>query len=610
MALRKDAPDVQVYVAGQLRLDVQCTDVSFGAGARGLGVATLVVQPALRTKGRRRMLNLELADFGQPEIEVRIAGRVVHWGKVLAQAGQIGSDGDPVGLISRMDEHHFGNPLYYARYFDPRDNQFRWYTLPTIFNPEFDGRAVGNMHNRQENGAYVFLHQESTETDAAIKYQGNFASFWSLAEAVHYLINACNGSQTYIQNPSLAELRRAMAGSRIFRNYEAPLGAYLPEQLDRILDPYGFSWCVDLVRPGVRKIRVFKLGLGKASQLKLQPPGATADFARSNLEACSLTADVGNRTFNAVAILGDYEQYESTFELVRAWRPEFDDSPIDELSKHDENWFANAPKQRAWRDWTLNEAGDYIGLRNAIRQPYNLDAIFGAGQYLERRRKFLPCISLLPDGSPQGNAGGVFVEWWDNDEGAWKPIDDLSPEGRQVRILERECGIRFDGPEVPEEIYAQGNYAKVRVTATIQSDKRIEFRETAKNTRLADVRFEVIDAASKFRYRQRDAGSRFAGVVDSVANLDDRIIMRQYAQQLLSAWNAATVEGSATLAGVDFNLTGVIGSTIGGIDGRKVGLSVGNDIPRFPTVVGCKLDIQGQQTVLSIDTFRGEGNGL
>lgn len=610
MALRKNAPNVEVYVAGNLRQDVTCVGVNFGAGARGLGTADLVIQPPLRGRGRRRMLDIGLANFGQPEIEVRIGKRVVHWGKVLAQSGEIGSDGDPARLISRMDEHHFGIPLFYSRYHDPRDKMFRWYSLPTIFNPDFDGRSVGNMHNKQENGGYVFLHPESNETAPAIKYQGNFSSFWSLPEAVHYLMNACNGSQTYIKNPSLTELRRAMSGSRIFRNYEAPIGPYLPEQLDRILEPYGFSWTVDTPRPGFRKIRVFKRGFGKPSQLRLQRPGAKLSLGASNLDACSLTGDVGNRTFNAIAILGDYEQYESTFELVKAWKPEFDDTPVDELSKHDENWFVDSAKQRAWRDWTLNEAGDYIGLRNAIRKPHNLDAIFGAGQYLERRRKFLPCLSLLPDGSPQGHAGGVYIEYWDNTEGVWLPIDNIGSEGRQVRVLERECGIRFDGVEIPYEIYEQGNYAKVRVTATIESDKRIEYREVARVSRLADLRFETVEAAGKFRYRQRDRDSRFVGVVDSVATLDDKIIMRQYAQQLLAAWNAATVEGSATLAGVDFNLNGIIGTTIGGIDGRNVDFSVGNGVPRFPTVVGVKLDIGGQQTVISLDTFRGEGNGL
>jgi hypothetical protein len=35
---------------------------------------------------------------------------------------------------------------------------------------------------------------------------------------------------------------------KVLRNHKQPLGKYLPEQLDALLRPYGFDWCVDYQR--------------------------------------------------------------------------------------------------------------------------------------------------------------------------------------------------------------------------------------------------------------------------------------------------------------------------------------------------------------------------
>lgn len=637
------APQVDVYINGKLEPDVHLLSATLSAGARNLANAQIILEPTLRKKGRSRLLNQFLVEFEQAEVEVVIDGNfrsVVHWGKILSKDARLDEAGDGMIYTSRIDDQHFGVPLTVSYYWHPKESRVVAHDLPTVLNPDYDGKSAKNMATRRAPGAMryrLLLHPDSTQTTTATTYNAaGKPGYWTLPEAVFYLCATLNRAQTYIKNPTLAELNAILPKSEsLIRNHECRLGAYLPEQLDNLLEPLGFSWTVDFLARGNRKIRVFRRGKGRDNPLYLQPPGSVVDLNLSNLEQCTFKADVADRAFNQVTVLGDYEQYESTFLLVPAWEKKYDNRDVNDFQKNAEGWATTPALERVWRDWVLNEAGDYIGFRKKIQQAYNFDAIFGKGKWIPRRRKFEPCLTLNHDGSPKGHSSGVYVEWFDKiGDGQWHPIDDLAPEGRSIRVLERECGIRFDGLEVPRQIRAMVNHLDlplIRVTAVVRSDTRLKRVQSAYNaqnsskpipdrdgnaeppqragTILRDLKEEIIDVASRFKYRQRSKvtpKSRFNVDQFKVDEADDRRSADDTGKQLLTAWNAATISGKATITGIDYNFRQAVGTIVTGIVGRDVSFDNAALDPLYPNIMSITIRPTDQVTELSLDTPQGD----
>ncbi len=612
MSLRKEAPNVRVFVNGRENGNWQCLDVSVGSGANALPQATLELQPEGRSSGRRSLSGIQLARFPQETIEVVIGDRVVHWGKVFAQPATMdGRTGDRIRCVSRMDQHLFGDALNLAYFYDPRTRNTAGYTLPTVFNPDVDGRAKPNMSRRRDprRNYRLFIHDQSTETSEAAEYNGSpTASYWTLDEAVFYLCWVLNPNQTNVLNPALGVLRGVISNdTSLLRNHTCPIGALLPEQLDRLLEPYGYSWTVDFIARGRRQIRVFERGQGVAVPLPLQAFDEILDVNASKVEELSLNPDVSSRAFNSLVLLGDYERYELTVELKRAWPEEYDERDLMDLEKNAEGWQNNTTLPNVWRKWVLNEAGDYNGTREDIGEtPFNFQSL-AASAWLTRRRRFEPCLTLNDDGSPQGGAGGVFVEWYDVTAGEWYPVDMLGPEGRQVRILEKECGIYFDGALPPLEIMLQASGAKVRVTATVASDRRMSVElNRAGRSLLADAKEEVVDVGSKYKFRLRMPSSRFSRTAYRSSDANDENNLRRLGNKLLNSWNRANLDGTVTLTGVEFDPRSLVGFTVSGIPGRRVDFNVSPEGRQYPTIVGMRLRIESQQTDITLDTFRGE----
>ena len=92
--------------------------------------------------------------------------------------------------------------------------------------------------------------------------------------------------------------------------------------------------------------------------------------------------------------------------------------------------------------------------------------------------------------------------------------------------------------------------------------------------------------------------------------------MRDEAGRLVTSWSAANLAGPLTLFGIDWD-TVLLGHNIEKIDGRGIGLrtnrgelSDGTKTPaRFPTVTSVTYNIQRQETILSLDTFRTSNTG-
>jgi predicted secreted Zn-dependent protease len=65
----------------------------------------------------------------------------------------------------------------------------------------------------------------------------------------------------------------------------------------------------------------------------------------------------------------------------------------------------------------------------------------------------------------------------------------------------------------------------------------------------------------------------------------------------------AQINGTATLCGIDYSYKSIIGQTISGIDGRKVGFNISPNGKRYPTVVGARIRFDAQQLDIVLDTF-------
>jgi hypothetical protein len=171
-------------------------------------------------------------------------------------------------------------------------------------------------------------------------------------------------------------------------------------------------------------------------------------------------------------------------------------------------------------------------------------------------------------------------------------------------VLHRECGIYFRGKYVPFELQKDG--AKVRVTATIESDNRVSASWQTGGL-LSDQKTQVFDVGSKFKRNHKDKSSDITRFAERTNEVDERPLMNTLARKMLDRWNVAMIHGTATLTGVDYDYAQVIGQTISGIDGRKVDFDLAPDQsgPRYPTIIGATLDFQSQQLHLVLDTFRG-----
>jgi len=611
----KEAPDVEVFVDGSLDNSVRCLDVVLGSGAAGLSRATLEVQKAGQYSGRYELKDGDFANLKQPEVEVVIAGKVCHWGIATCEAATMdGDNGDRLTAISRMEAHHFGGPLNATVFWNPLLGLPSKLTLPTVFNPQYDGQSIGNMHSNFTglHRANLFFDVDASRSVASRAFNRGFPVSWTLPRAVYYLCTFLNPSESYVANPTLQELNAVLPSSiATLRDHEAPYGEYLPEQLDRILAPYGFGWTVDFIARGRRKIRVFARGAGPQRDLKMQAAGTEVDVAETNLEALALTSDVSSKAFNVVHLLGDHGVYEATFTLVPGWPKNHDDYPNtnpDQLTKNHASWGTTPILADVWRKWVLNEAGYYIGYRPEIRQPYNLAEIFD-DLYVPRRRKFVPCLTLKDDGTPQGTTGGVLAEYKEqfnlaSEEatGVWIPLHALSGACRQFSVLENECGIRFDGDDIPYEIFSQGQYASIRVTARIESDQRLFVIRQPQIKLLKARKIAVFDLGNRYKFRHRHPSSRFVGTPFKVSEQNDASFMAELGDDLLKAWNQASINGTVTLTGIDYDYSRVIGATISGINGRKVEFNVGTSVARYPSVTSARINVQNQSLDLTLDT--------
>jgi len=567
-------------------------------GGKSLDTATFAVDLAA---AGQRVQNLALTQGGEEvEIVALIDGVLTSlaWGSASIGSVDVGHS-EGLSFTIRMEPYHLGLILSGAYYnlpeFGPVVIQ-----LDPVFNPLIDGACLPNRSADYFLGnASTFLDPESVRTMEAETLQGGAAEYWTLPEAINYLCWSLNPDELYVLNPAAADL--ALLPEVALQNVGLLRGQFLGDYLDQLLSPFGWTWCVALEAPGLRQLVLFQRGVGEAKSVLLQAPGSS--WAGDNAEQTSVDYNVGS-TRNNVTVAGDWHYFESTFELFRAWVPDSDACLYTTLSQDSGPYTTpNSLIRRVWRDWVLNEAGDYTGTRPEIDAAFDFEAILGHA-LVPRRQCFLPTLTLDPiDKTPIGQHFGVRIDFSIDDGATWLSIARMTDP--TVQLLQRECGVRFDGLQVPSDLFEAGSDAKVRVTATLRDDWRLGLNLPNDATSpLAASNPIYVDTSERHHWREVLDSSIFVGLFGAALEADvadDAEELALFAETLKSAWDAADVSGSIELEGLD-NAQYYLGDVITEIEGRAVSFQAAAS-GRWPQVSAIDYDFQSQKRTLYLETF-------
>lgn len=665
MPLSRQAPDIKIFRGGVEQFDMALLEVRRAIGGGVLNSAVFEMERVDLSTDRTLFQNVDLVDYApNTEIEVHIvpidpaaAPRVVHWGKLGASRLEYGPQGERVVATSRLEHHLIGTGVVdkltiYDRLRTKPSNGLMtdWDTVKNVdgehlFNPIYDGIVHPNKATFIPPGAGAFfafidldtLHPAHVQTARSVDpLPFSFpARFWDLPSIVHYLMSTLNGTETYVKNPTFAELAAILpADPNIVRHLNIEKGLFLGEALDKVLPPYGFSWYVEFTE-GQRKIKVFKRNdPADKVALKLQQHNDPLDWTASNVPQFDLSYDIIDRATNNFVGLGGYAEKEITVELRPAWEESFDFLSNEFFDKSKNEFEDDDARTIAWRKFVANEAGDYTGSRpwftaaldmsEYLEDPELDDGATGfehSIEHITRRRTFRPIIGHREDGTPKGNiqGGAYYLEWWDHEIGEWKPITGTA-EDRQgldnaqgAQVLQREMGIEFVASGIPWKLKENAgkfgmDSCKLRITATVRFDTRVRYETTPPGppSLIHDQRTLLIDTGQRYQYRAQHTASKFfmwghhGVVVDGPGKLGI------FGDTMLERHNSAALEGSLTIEGIDWKLENALGKTLEGLQPRNVNFRTNQlGLPnKFPSIIGISWNIQEQRSFVHLESYR------
>lgn len=666
-SLSRVAPTVTVRVNGTENLRYQLLTCGRYSGARPLDFATFEVtsldyvnRPIFAYGPIGGLFDNAIVSI---ESGTRSGGiQQLHYGRISAMEARINPRGDMLIVHSRLDDHLFGSPVDKAvmgvRSHSQPETQslLSWFVEewdePIVFNPMFEGMPTPNrgfIFARAEHDVLIDPRSMDPATlaeDRARATPDGFPSgfpagrvgWWTLAQAAFYLCKTLNPSEIHVRNPSLDELESVLGTDQYqLRNHRVVKGQFLPQALDALLKPHGYTFRVELVSQSLRSLKVYERGAGSRTvNTKLQPFGERLDTIRSNVAEMALNYDGTAQTFNKLSLLGGPWQVEVSILLRPGWEEQYDTQYALSTYNIDEDSFKDSDAvQQAWRRFVANEGGTYTGTREWFDEAPGFDTFITGIVNRVRRRRTYPTITQDPFGGSLGRTHGRYLEWWDPDEGqsgAWKLVgDDLDEEGYSWQPLQEEIGVWFSSPDVCSrfmEIQQQHGieHLALRLTCVIRSDERMR-HEIDETGILIDDRKEVLDAGESYsrtfvntepavapegpnglRASEDEfiGGSALADLSAIRSEVDDRDRIASKAVELIDQYNAATIEGTITIEGIDWNFDNILGGTVREIDGRDFELvtTPPGKASRYPTCVGVEFNIQDQRTRLRLETLR------
>lgn len=536
-------------------------------------------------------------------------GPYVHRGVVIQVVPTFSEASAGITVVSRTQPHQFGLTLFGQVHFHPVTGNFVHSDDDLVFNPTIDGKTFGNKHDSKtfgSNNIPIFLDPEGARTAAARTLNGGRNTSWLLSEVLYYLCWMANRNETFLVNPTLDELQSAVIDSvDLVRNLKVRAGSTLPKALDDVLIQLGYHWRIVQTNPfALNQLQIIRKATGgnlrKVYHQRMRQPLSTA---LTNTEALGVRFDTSRLT-NQIVAKGRKMRVEFTAELHRGWPASLDDEPRESLALAAAKQSENPDKINAWRKWVLNESGDYIGTRPSITGIFTsalqsqLSGEDLIQYFLPRRRKLMPTLTLNEQKTaPVGDVNGIIIEYRDYD-GSWKSAKQWGFD-----VLDTECGLYLRGENIPEELYDQGDYGKIRITASIDADYKVtRVSERQPNSPVLEIAECYMDLEDNFQHNIILSGSKYASG-DNNLSTDDSTPLASFADSLRDRFDQIDVPGGIVLEGVD-NYEYQPGDRISGVDGKNISFESKQGSGNFPQIVSVTLDINEQKTVLQVQRFR------
>lgn len=398
--------------------------------------------------------------------------------------------------------------------------------IDLVFNP--DGRAnMADTSSAPGGGRWRRLFTSPG---------GVAAEAWTTDQAANYLVSTY-AEVAWLNLPTMSDLSR-LFGSEVLENVRLE-GATVLGALEQLGRRVGIrpTVALSLAANGslVRTLVFVGRGLGRTISLYHQLPGETFTLTRTAMQRAEVEVAWADAPAS-LELSGDVKLYETTFSLVPGWDRDLEGDERDAYRRSNNPNFAD--RADVFRKWVLNEAGDYTGEPFSAGPAYDFEPLFGTGDTLARRRRFLPTIST----DDSGQSHGVFVEISTDGGSTWARYRGA------VAVLRDECGITLSSDTLPPEVFhaAARDDLAVRVTATVESDMRlavtVERPGLAADHRGPRLWHDVSDA---YHVRVVDTGSIFYGGPGRAVDDGDRLVA--LAADLWQARRHAPVPSRITL---------------------------------------------------------------
>jgi hypothetical protein len=247
-------------------------------------------------------------------------------------------------------------------------------------------------------------------------------------------------------------------------------------------------------------IEFYKPGTGRKVELNCQQKGEQLSISKTNIAAFSSRKNFWPVTHKYIG-QGDFQVFEATFDLIKAWDGSLEDVDYNEFSPSTNSDFYQV--KDVYRKWCLNEAGDYSGAPYNQGAAFDFSKIFGGRNYAQRRRRFRPALTR----DKQGQSLGYFLEVSFDNGLNWRQYLHA------FNILLDECGLWLssDQLDVDTWVAALKGVLKFRLTASVISDERLtcEVADGPVNSTAGAVE-HIITLPRRFKYRRVCDTSVFA----------------------------------------------------------------------------------------------------
>jgi hypothetical protein len=385
--------------------------------------------------------------------------------------------------------------------------------LDTVFNPDSEGNANQTAIDLDGKSYTVFCGESSQ------------ARFWTYAEVIDYLL--CEYAQAgQLKTPSVSRLQ-ALTENQIVRDLDVT-GLNLAQALHRCCERIGlkFKFVPRLAENGPGQAIVFyRAGTGRVVELNCQPADQRLSISKTNIAEMHSSKKFWPITHKYIG-QGDFNIYEATFELIKAWDAALEQNNYDNLSPSTNPDFCQT--KDVYRKWCLNEGGQYSGPPYNQGDAFDFSQIFQSSNFVHHRRRFWPALTT----DVQGRSLGYFLQVsYDNGQNWWQYLHAFN-------ILLDECGVWLSSDRLDMDTWAaalQGNL-RFRITASVVSDERLTavVSDGPVNS-TAPVVEHVITLPKQYKYRKVSDQSIFSEATGQTLGkpdeVDDSVALYEFVRQ-------------------------------------------------------------------------------